>query len=235
MKSSVLTATLVVALLMGVKGFASPCDPLCDPCGACNSCAKPCDLFSGLKKLVNGTRVNDCGPCNGVVACNPCDETQCDPCGEVGCNDTCVPKIELGKRLRNLFASKACNPCDPCGTECKPCDDTQCDPCGEVGCDDVCAAPKFTFRKLFQGFKVRGCETDCGPKCDPCEPCNTQCDPCDPCGNDCTPCGDCNSPCRGHLIDLPRLNLKKLFDGLRPACNTGCDPCGEVKPCDDCK
>jgi hypothetical protein len=29
--------------------------------------------------------------------------------------------------------------------------------------------------------------------------------------------------------------LKKLFDGLRPACNTGCDPCGEVKPCDDCK
>ena len=129
MKSRVLMAALVVTLLMGVRGFASPCDPACDPCGACDGCVRTCDLFSGLKKLVNGVRLNNCGPCDGVVACNPCDE------------------------------AVVCNPCD--------------DVCGD----------------------------GCGP--------------------------------RGHLLDLPRVNLKRLFDGIRISrCDTGCGPCDEVKPCD---
>ena len=240
MKSKVLMAALVITLLMGVRGFASPCDQACvDPCGACDRSVK-CDLFSGLKKLVNGVRLcNDCGPCDGVVACNPCDDAAtCDPCGEVDC---CQPKIELGKRLRNLFASNACNPCDV-ANDCNPCDNvSDCDPCGDVCNTGCCFAPRFSLRDMFKGFRLnRGCESDCGPcdnvsNCDPCGDARN-CGPCD-CAADCNPCDDvCGTHCgrHGHLLDLPRVSLKKLFDGFRVGrCNDGCNPCDEVRPCDN--
>ena len=242
MKCKVLMAALVITLLMGVRGFASPCDQACtDPCAACNQHAKS-GLFSGLKKLVNGGCLSDCGPCDGVVACNPCDDAAaCNPCDEVGCNDGCLPRIELGKRLRNLFASHACSPCDEAGN-CNPCDEVNdCDPCGNLACDDNCFAPKFSLRNLFKGISLRGCcDSDCGP-CDPCGdgncgPCDNlaACNPCDDvCGNG---CDGCNAYCgpRGHLFDLPRVTLKKLFNGFRLAqCDTGCNPCDEVRPCDN--
>ena len=239
MKCKVLMAALVITLLMGVRGFANPCDQACvDPCGANDGCVKSCDLFSGLKKLVNGVRLsNNCGPCDGVVACNPCDDVAvCNPCDEVGCNDGCLPKIELGKRLRNLFASHGCNPCNPCDEvgNCNPCDDVACDPCCNVGCDDGCCSPKFSFRGLFKGFRLSGCrDNDCNP-CDEvgnCNPCDDVA--CDPCGNTCNPCDDACNGGRGYLFDLPRISLKKLFGGFRGCCDSGCNPCDEVRPCDN--
>lgn len=246
MKCKVLMAALVITLLMGVRGFASPCDPACDPCGACDGCVQSCDLFSGLKKLVNGVRLNDCGPCDGVVACNPCDDfAECDPCGDMNCNDNCLPKVALGQRLRNLFASRNCNPCDEIG-DCAP-GDVSCDPCADCGdfsCDDSCVAPRFSLRNLFKGSRLGNCETDCNPcdvvaECDPCEVV-AECNPCDDlCNTDCDPCGNlCDDGCgpRGHLFDLPRISLKKFFGGFR---NCGddmsCNPCDEVQcnPCDD--
>ena len=237
MKCKVLMAALVITLLMGIRGFASPCDSACsDPCGACDGCVKSCDLFSGLKKLVNGVRLsNNCGPCDGVVACNPCDDSvACNPCDEVGCNDGCLPKIELGKRLRHLFASNACNPCDEVGKgNCGPCDvAANCDPCGNCS-DDGCGAPKFRLRNLFKDFCAnRGCDDgSCGP-CD--EVGKGNCGPCDDAAH-CDPCGNlCDNGCgpRGHLFDLPRISLKRLFGGLRGCDEGGCNPCDEVRPCD---
>ena len=226
MKVRILMATLVITLMLGVQGFSSPCDSACvDPCAACNGGAVKCDLFSGLKKLVNGVHFNNCDPCDGVVACNPCDDlAACNPCDDV----CCVPKAGLGGRLRGLFASPACTPCDIVDN-CKPCDfANNCDPCG-----NCCAAPKFTLRGLFSGMN-RGCNTNC-------EPCNACCDPCDPCGFG-NGCGDdgCGNGCgpRGHLIDLPRLNLGRLFGGLRRCDDGGCNPCDNVRdclPCDACR
>ena len=225
MKIKVLMATLVITLLMGVQGFASPCDCVSiDPCVACDrGVVVKCDLFSGLKKLVSGVRHNNCDPCDAVVACNPCDDVvACNPCDEV-CG---TPRIALGSRLRSLFASHACNPCDVVN-DCNPCDVvTNCDPCGDI---NGCVTPKFRpFRNLFKSYK-RGCDDGCNP-CDvvgDCGPCDIISD-CDPCGNLCdTDCGP-----RGHLFDFPRLSLKRLFGGIR-GCNDGCNPCDVVgSPCD---
>ena len=225
MKIRVLMATLMITLLMGVQGFANPCDMACvDPCSACNSCTKSGDLFSGLKRLVNGVRINSCDPCDAVVACNPCDEIACNPC-----DDVCCSKVGLGGRLRGLFASHACSPCDMVG-DCGPCDVvSDCDPCGATGCN----SPRFSFRGLFSGFSLnRGCASDCGP-CDmvgDCGPCDNICGPCDDvCGDSCSPCG--------RLCDLPRFSLGKLFGGFRSAgcCDGGlCNPCDVVQPCDAC-
>ena len=220
MKIRVLMATLVITLMMGVQGFANPCDMACvDPCSACNQYTKSGDLFSGLKRLVNGVRINSCDPCDPVVACTPCDSAiDCNPCDDV-CS---TPRISLGGRLRSLFASQACGPCDVVN-DCNPCDIvTDCDPCGA---DNGCGSPRFSLRGLFSGFRLNsGCVTDCGP-CDmvgDCGPCDVICNPCDDvCGDSCSP--------RGRLLDLPRVNLGRLFSGFR---STGCDDNGLCGPCD---
>lgn len=247
MKCKVLMAALVITLLMGVRGFASPCDPACDPCGACDGCVvESAGIFSGLKNLVNGVRLHNCGPCDGVVACNPCDDFEdCNPCDDLVCDDNCLPKTALGSRLRNLFAPNHCNPCnevvecDPCAVVCE----TDCDPCAEIVCDDTCIAPRFSLVKFFKGARLNSCDTGCDP-CDvvsECDPCGvvSDCNPiCDPCGDLCDDgCGDYCAP-RGHLFDMPRLSLKKFFGGLnRPAScdDSACNPCDEVQcnPCDD--
>lgn len=231
MKSRVFMAALVVTLLMGVKTYASDCGPCdaaaCDPCGDV-TCVKSCDLFSGLKKLVNGIKISDCKPCDGVVACNPCDDaaTECNPCDEAGCDDACGSKFALGKRLRGLFASRSCDT-----GECNPCDqvadNSACGPCDGVdeGCNTPCKLPRLSLKKLFSGLHVA--------KCDPCDQVadDSACGPCDEvCDDGCgTSCG------RGHLIDLPRLNLKKLFDGLAIGkCDTGCGPCDQAADCNPC-
>gem|GEM_PF-1727485 len=240
MKVRVLMATLVITLLMGVQGFAGPCDFACvNPCAACDrGVVRSGDLFGGLKRLVNGVRINTCDPCDPVVACNPCDDVAiCNPCDEV-CS---LPRgAGLGGRLRNLFANQACSPCDPYDNGCDPCGVVvDCDPCGMT---NGCNTPKLRpFRNLFNGFQLnRGCFTDCGP-CDvvnDCDPCGFVAGPCD-FVNDCGPCDfACNDNyCgpRGHLFELPRLNLGRLFNGLRlNKCNDGgiCNPCDEVRPCE---
>jgi len=225
MKVRILMATLVVTLLLGVRGYANPCDSACvDPCGACDRyAARGGDLFSGLKRLVNGIRVSNCSPCDAVLACNPCDEVTSGPCDEV-----CSPRPALGGRLRNLLASPLCTPCDG-AADCGPCDGVvDCNPCGEI---DFCGPRKFSLRNLnpFRNVSFgRGCYTDCDP-CSEAGNCfDTNCGPCD------EVCGDDYCGPRGHLIDLPRLNLSRLFNGLRVArCNAGdCGPCDEVQPCD---
>ena len=249
MKSRVLMAALVVAMLLGVRTYAHDCGPCdaVDPCGACNNGAKSIDLFSGLKRLVasNPCVPSDCGPCDAVVACTPCDGVvDCDPCGacdSVGCNDGCGPKFAFGSRLKALFASKGrdCNPCDPCGPY-----DNGCDPCaadnGCGPCDDVCGPNdngcglKFSFRNIFKGFRKLGaCNDGCGA-CDPCGadngcgPCDdVGCGPCDDVG--CGPCDDVCGPKFGRLLDGPRQSLKRFFAGFRVAKCGPCDPCG---PCD---
>ena len=242
MKVKVLMATLVITLLVGVQGFANPCDSVCcDPCAACGTNGG--NLFFGLKKLVSGVRCNPgCDPCDPIVACTPCDEV-CSPCDNIcgPCDDVCcTPKFNFRKlfsfRLRGCNDNDCdpcgpcgtnCEPCDPCGTNCGPCDPCcdPCDPCG-TGC-----GPKFNLRKLFS-FRLRGCnDNDCGPCDNICGPCDDICGPCDA---DCGPCDDvCGNYCgpRGHLFDLPRIKLTKLFGGFG-RCNDGCDPCGIVQPCD---
>jgi len=224
MKVRSLMATLAITLMLGVQGYANPCACV-DPCGATCERSRG-DLFSGLKKLVSGVRsplANNCDPCEPVTACNPCDEVACDPCDAV-CD---VPRIGLGGRLRSLLAagSAQCSPCDSaCFDACDPCDAAaNCDPCGEA---DFCGPARFSLRNInpFKGLRLnlnRGCATDCDP-CDSaanCNPCEATCD--DYCGP------------RGHLLDLPRFNLSRLFNGLRIArCDAGCGPCDEVRPCD---
>ncbi|MDR2754738.1 MAG: hypothetical protein LBC20_03440 [Planctomycetaceae bacterium] len=256
MKSRILMAALVVTLLMGVRVFASdcgPCDPASDPCGACDSCNKSCDLFSGLKKLVDGRpfATSDCGPCDGVVACSPCDEAACNPCDEISCDDVGGKKFTFGKRLKSLFATKNCNPCDEVG-DCGPCDEvgdcnpcdvvSDCNPCDDAdGCSPCDSHRKFSLRKFFKGFKLAGrCDDGCGSPCDEIGDCNP-CDDAGSCDGSCNPCDeiDCN-PCDnscgqkfGHLFDKPRRNIKKFFDGFSfGKCDTGCNPCDAIGPCD---
>ena len=277
MKVRILMVTLAVALMLGVQGYANPCDCAgVDPCGSCDRFAAKGDLFFGLKRLVNGVRATThCEPCDGVVACNPCDTVACDPCNTV-CD---VPRLGLGGRLRNLLATPSCNPCNGAGS----CNDVNCDPCNGArncfdGCgDNYCAPARFTLRGLnpFRNVSLsRGCFADCDPcngagncfdrNCDPCngaancfdrncDPCNgaancfdRNCDPCNGAANcfdrNCDPCnGACNfdgcggNYCgpRGHLFDLPRISLSKLFGGVRFArCSaTDCGPCDSVQPC----
>jgi len=241
-------ASLVATLMLGVQGFANPCACV-DPCGAtCDQSASKGNLFSGLKRLVtNGVRAVNCDPCDAVLACNPCDAAACDPCDAV-CD---VPRLGLGGRLRNLLASPShCTPCDGAGNcfdGCEPCNGAQncfdgCDPCGDV---DGCVTPRFSLRNLnpFRGLLNRGCFDGCDP-CNGAQDCFDKCGPCDVTGNGCfdgcEPCNgaqDCFDGCgpRGHLFDLPRFNLSRLFNGLRIArCNAGdCGPCDEVRPCDN--
>ena len=233
MKVKIVMAALVVTLMLGARGYANPCDAACvDPCGP------SCDrfsvrggvLFSGLKRLVSGVRIaNHCGPCDAVLACNPCDEVACNPCDVV-----CGPRLGFGGRLRNLLASPSL--CSPCDAACNPCDFVRdCNPCGEI---DGCFTPRFSLRELnpLRNFRLnRGCFTDCGPCDAACGPCDAACGPCD------AICGPCDGVCcgnnlcgpRGHLLDLPRFNLSRLFNGLRAArCNAAdCGPCDEVRPC----
>lgn len=247
MKSSVLKAALVVTLLMGARAFANdcgPCEPICDPCGVSDGCSKSCDLFSGLKKLVSlrsCSTEGECGPCDGVVACTPCDEVACDPCGncgDLGCDTNCSFKFSFGKRLKGLFASRGCDvgPCDEADT-CGPCD-SLCNPCDETHC-----SRSFSLKKLFKGFTLGGrCDAECGNPCDSvCD--SNSCNPCDDISN-CNPCDDAS--CKhgfklGSILDRPRRGLKKLFDsvsfggcdtGCNPCDAAGCSPCDEVNPCD---
>ncbi len=258
MKSRMLMAALVVVMLVGVRAYANDCGPCSqvDPCGACNGCAKSCDLFSGLKKLVacRPCAASECGPCDAVVACTPCDATACDPCGEVGCNDGCGSKFVFGSRLKHWFANKGCNAgCDPCGEV--GCIDNGCDPCGEVGCDDGCGKSCFSFKKFFKGFKLRGCSCNdngcgaCDPACGACDnacgacdaACGDHCGACDPaCGACDNACGACDAACGdgcgkkfGHIFDAPRRHMKKFFDGFRRSNCGPCDPCG-TGSCDPC-
>ena len=228
-------ATLVFTLVMGVQGFANPCDMACvDPCSACNHYSKSGGLFSGLKRLVSGVHISSCDPCDPIVACTPCDVvTDCNPCDEV-CG---TPRVGWGGRLRNLFASHACGPCDIVG-DCGPCDVvTDCNPCDV----DVCGTPRFSFRGLFSGFRLKhGCATDCGP-CDmvgDCGPCDVVGN-CGPCGEICNPCDEvCGDSCgpRGRLFDLPRFSLGRLFGKFHSAgCDDGmCGPCDVVTDCNPC-
>ena len=249
MKVRILMATLAVSLLVSIQGFANPCDSACvDPCAACNRNVAGCDLFSGLKRLVNGVHVNSCDPCDAVVACNlGSDFAACNPCDDVACNSS---HCGLGGRLRGLFASPSCTPCD-FTNDCGPCDNRfNCDPCGCDGCNTGCG-PRFTLRSLnpFKGLNFRGCNSDCGPcdmagngkNCGPCDCLGRNCGMCDnsalcnPCDD---VCGDAYCGPRGHLLDLPRVSLKKLFGGLRTfGCNDRdfCNPCDNVcpRPCDD--
>ena len=237
MKVKVLMAALVVTLMVGVQGYANPCDSVCvDPCGP--SCdrfdARNGDLFSGLKRLVNGVRAaNNCDPCDPVLACNPCDIVSCDLNG-AGCD---APRLGFGSRLRNLFAAPSlCNPCNgagDCFDACGPCDIVaDCDPCGEI---DFCGPSRSSLRdfNLFRGlFQNRGCFTNCdsGNGFADCGPCDfVECGPCD------AACDDNYCGPRGHLFDMPRFNLSRLFDGLRVArCAVAdCGPCDEVRPCDN--
>ena len=212
MKVKIFMTTLAVTLMLGVQGFANPCACV-DPCGAtCDRFAvRGGDLFSGLKRLVSGVRIaNNCDPCDPVVACNPCDEVACNPCDEV-----CAPRLGFGGRLRNLLATPSL--CSPCDAACNPCDFVRdCDPCGEV---NGCSTPRFSLRGLnpFRNFRLNsGCFADCSP-------CDAACGPCD----DVNFCGP-----RGHLLDLPRFNLSRMFSGLRIArCAAECGPCDGVQPC----
>ena len=232
MKVRVLMATLAITLMLGVQSFANPCDSACvDPCASsCNGYARTGNLFSGLKKLVNGARFNNCDPCDAVVA-NPCDDlADCNPC-DVVCDR---PQFGLGGRLRNLFANGCtpcdaltdCTPCDPRLADCTPCGITEdCSPCGDLSC----STPRFRLRNLFNGLGSRhGCNTGC----EPCDPRFTDCDPCDPNGF-----SDCGTSCgpRNCLVDLPRISLSRLFGGLRGGrCIDSCDPCGEIQNCLPC-
>ena len=251
MKVRILMATLAVSLMLGVQGFANPCDCAgVDPCGSCDRFAAKGNLFSGLKRLVNGVHVANCDPCDAVLACNPCDAAACDPCDAV-CD---VPRLGLGGRLRNLLATSHCTPCDGAGNcfdGCEPCNGAQncfdgCDPCGET---NGCATPRFSLRGLnpFRGLLNRGCFDGCDPcngaqdcfdKCSPCDVtgngCFDGCDPCNGAQNCFDGCGDNGCGPRGHLFDLPRFKLSKLFGKVCVnRCDAGtCGPCDEVRPCD---
>ena len=240
MKVKIVMAALVVTLMLGVRGYANPCDAACvDPCGSCDRFVeRGGDLFSGLKRLVSGVRTaNNCDPCDPVVACNPCDEVACNPC-----DVACEPRLGLGSRLRNLLAAPSYSNCND--FDCSPCDlVANCDPCGEA---NFCASPKFSFRNLnlFSGLRLnlnRGCFDECSPCDAACGPCDAACGPCDaacgPCDAACGPCDEvCGDSCgpRGHLFDLPRFNLSKLFNNLRVnrCAVANCAPCDVVGPCD---
>ncbi len=244
MKSRILMATLVVTLMLGVQSFANDCGA-CDPCNPCDnvSCGKSCDLFSGLKNLLaNRPSFSQCGPCDSVVACDPCGESNCDPCGEVGC-DPCDPCGKGSFRpFRGLFASwksNGCGPCDAiCGdNDCTPCDDIcgpcdgDCGPCDDLGCDP-CGREGFSLRKFFS--RARGCDP-CDAICgdNGCDPCDAVCgdNGCDPCESICDPCGDTGCKKYGSIFDKPRRSIKKFFDGF--ACGSSCGPCDATcGPCD---
>jgi hypothetical protein len=240
MRVKVFMATLAVTLMLGVQGYANPCAAACvDPFG--HSCDRVVvrngDLFSGLKRLVNGVRITQhCDPCDPVVACNPCDFAAFDPCDAV-----CAPRfgLGLGDRLRNLLGGSAlCNPCDA-GPISDPCEVVawNCDPCGEV---DFCGPPRLSLRDFnpFRNLRLnRGCVTDCDPF-DACGPCDVVAKgPCDFIGGPCdfdNGCADNFCGPRGYLFDLPRLNLSRLFGNIRAArCAVDdCGPCDAVRPCD---
>ncbi len=238
--------TLIVTLMLGARIYAGDfgaCDPACDPCGACTDCnGKSCDLFSGLKRLAACNPCDEaaaCDPCDAVVACSPCDMSDVDACGI--CDDSGNRRGTFGKRLRDLFADKGCDPCGD-ALDCDPCGDlSDCGACDETACGDAaCKRGGFKLRNLFKGLSGR-CSDGC---CDPCEACGDlsdcgACDDaaaCDPCGDlsDCGACDDSCSPKFGKLLDKPRRNMKKLFDGLfcNDGCDTGCDPCDAAGACD---
>ena len=218
MKVRIFMATLAVTLMLSVQGYANPCACV-DPCGsaACNHFSARGDLFSGLKRLVNGVRIApNCDPCVPVLASNPCDAIACNPCDMV-CD---MPRLGLGSRLRNLLAAPSyCNPCNGAGNcfdaNCGPCDfAANCDPCGP---NDYCAPQRFTFRGFnpFRGLLNRGCYTAC-------DPCNGVAGNCF--DRDCTPCNgvancfDRNfGPCNG---------VANCFD-------RNCGPCHSAGNCFD--
>ena len=247
MKVKIFMAALVTTLMLGVQGYACPWNSACiDPCGP--SCDRQIvrggDLFSGLKRLVNGVRVvNHCDPCEPVRACNPCDMVACGPCDPIGCG---LPRFGLGDRLRNLLATARCAPalCSPCdAVACDPCDPARflgSDPCAGV---DSCGPPRLSLRGFspFRNLRLnRGCAVDCGPagcfdaNCGPCDHVARCFDrnfgPCDIANG----CFDANCGPRGQLLDLPRFNLSRLFDRIRVArCGVAnCGPCDHVGVCD---
>lgn len=201
MKSRVILMALAAAFVLGAQVYAQcgPCDPACDPCGACNTyTVKRCDLFSGLKSLLacKPYRTVSCDPCVPVVNCSSCDVSACDPCGN---GPTCDPCGPAACHCGNCGTVPACDPCGN-GPACDPCD-----PCGTVGACNPCgtyatyASPcvpiKAAFKKAGYGFKrlfnnIFSCkQTYCGP-CGPACHCGNV-GACDPCGNvpACDPCG----------------------------------------------
>ena len=159
MKSKVLIVSLAVCLMMSAITFAGNC-ATCDDCNACNACCtQKCDLFGGLKNLLACKPLarHDCGPCNAVVACAPCEPACapiCDPCEPVccdtgcgfnyGCNDrpllraSHTVKRNVSKFFSGLFGSlRGCN-CALCSNHCCNACTVACDPC-EPACFDPCA------------------------------------------------------------------------------------------------
>ncbi len=213
MKVKMMLIALGVALLMVTQpsaGNCGPCDPV-HPCSACDSCcAKPCDLFAGLKNLLKSRPScgSACAPCDPVVACGPCDtgcgpqaceaacadNAGCDPCG-AACNTGCNHGCPLFKGLFSWPCHKSCGACDPAAA-CGACD--QAAACGACDAAAACGA----------------CEPACGA-----------------CG-----CNDCCCP--GPLAQLlikTRVGAKKLFKGFVGAFDChGCGPCSApgCAPCD---
>ena len=223
-KMMIVAFAIAFAMATQVSAQCGPCDAV-HPCNACNTCCtKPCDLFSGLKNLLQcRPSVIACAPCEPIVACGP---SFCDP-GARGACDPC-----------NV------NACDPCNVDaCGPCGNgfkfggfglfNRCNPCGPGACDAGCGPG--------------ACDAGCGPGCDTgCGPgaCDAGCGPfagCDPCGpSACGGCGfgdcGCPGPVASFLIKS-RVGAKKLFKNLLGSldCGYDCGACGPVAcgPCGD--
>ena len=205
----------------------TPCDAIaCDPCGACDDfgcndgCGKKFVFGSRLKALFASTGCNPCDPCGPGYdgGCSPCADV-CGPCDDVcGPYDAgCGPRFSF-KKIFKGFGKLNCgcnNACGPCDSACGACDASNaCDPCGIGNACDPCGI---------------------GNACDPCGIGNA-CDPCGAYDSDCGPCDACGSGKKfGQLLDNPRRNIKKFFDGFRFAKNAcgPCDPCG-AGACDPC-
>ena len=217
-------AAIAMATTQASAQFCGPCDAV-SPCNTCNTCcSKPCDLFSGLKNLLQCRPIAvNCAPCEPVVACGPsvCDAgpAACDPCGVNACDPCDV---------------NACGPCGPgfkfggfglfnrinCGPACNPCGAAACDPCEAAAACDPCGA---------------------AAACDPCGAA-AACDPCGP--SACGGCGwnvcSCPGPVATFLIKS-RVGAKKLFTNLFGSLDCGpcgpaaCGPCGDFcgpQPCE---
>ena len=209
-KMMIVAFAVSIAMATHVSAQCGPCDAV-NPCNSCNSCcAKPCDLFSGLKSLLQARPMGvACSPCDPVVACSPCDPVvacgpsvgacdPCDPCGNVGACDPCNSGFKFGGHgLFSRCGSCGPNACDPgCGPNaCDPCGDFgSCDPCGPSACGsiDYCGpGPVASFliksrygtKKLFRNlFGSLDCGSGCGACGSGCGTYDSACGACDPCG-----------------------------------------------------
>jgi hypothetical protein len=191
----------------------------CDPCGcgmaACQSCARRCDLFAGLKDLFACPR---CGKvrCSCEPACKACEAPKA--CAEVACK-VCAPAKaccpEPCARVRACapacVAPKACAPACVVSRACDPV--KACAPA-------CCVAPKIACCEKPVGC----CEKPCG--------CGQGC--C--CARHCREKADCGPNCRpklGHGLVVSVLD--DLFGNrkcAKPACGeSACGACGVFGAC----